>query len=245
MNFSIARDFALQLDSQDKLASFKEAFVFSDPSLIYFDGNSLGVMPKAAQEKSRQIVDEQWGSDLIRGWNKGWWEAPDRVGDKIGRLIGAAPGQTIVTDTVSLNLFKLATAALTHQPNKKRIITDTFNFPSDLYILQGIQHLLSDSLRSTQYEILRVAYCVRMAMMTITSTEKQPLIALANTARQRAYVPYSKYRVGAAVRRLPGELRCASLASFPPPHPGGELRLPALGLLNYPKVLGDWVRQEP
>ncbi len=151
MNFSTERDFALQLDSQDKLASFKEAFVISDPSLVYFDGNSLGMMPKVAQEKSRQIVDEQWGKDLIRGWNKGWWDAPTRVGDKIGQLIGAAAGQTLVGDTVSVNLFKLATSALTLQPNKTRIITDTFNFPSDLYILQGIDQTLGN-----RHEIIRI-----------------------------------------------------------------------------------------
>ncbi len=141
--FNTALSFAQQLDSQDPLASYREQFVLADPNLIYFDGNSLGMMPKVAQERSRQIVDEQWGKDLIRGWNKGWWDAPSRVGDKIGTLIGAAPGQTLVTDTVSINLFKLAAAALTLQPNRKRIITDTFNFPSDLYILQGIQNLLS------------------------------------------------------------------------------------------------------
>jgi len=151
MNFSTARDFALQLDSQDKLASFKEAFVISDPSLVYFDGNSLGMMPKVAQEKSRQIVDEQWGKDLIRGWNKGWWDAPSRVGDKIGQLIGAAAGQTLVGDTVSVNLFKLATSALSLQPNRTRIITDTFNFPSDLYILQGINQTLGN-----RHEIIRI-----------------------------------------------------------------------------------------
>ncbi|MFM8425226.1 MAG: kynureninase, partial [Chloroflexota bacterium] len=133
------------------LASFKEAFVISDPSLVYFDGNSLGMMPKAAQVKSRQIVDEQWGKDLIRGWNKGWWDAPTRVGDKIGQLIGAAAGQTLVGDTVSVNLFKLATSALTLQPNKTRIITDTFNFPSDLYILQGIDQTLGN-----RHEIIRI-----------------------------------------------------------------------------------------
>jgi kynureninase len=144
-NFSSSPDFAQQLDRQDELASFREQFVFNDPDLIYLDGNSLGMLPKAAQERSRQIVDEQWGTDLIRGWNKGWWEAPRRVGDKIGQIIGAANGQTVVGDTVSLNLFKLATAALTLQPGKTRIITDKFNFPSDLYILQGITQLLSPS----------------------------------------------------------------------------------------------------
>jgi kynureninase len=143
MNFSSSKDFALQLDSNDKLASYRDQFLIHDLNLIYLDGNSLGMMPKVAQEKAKQIVDEQWGKDLIRGWNKGWWEAPQRVGDKIGKLIGASEGQVLVSDTVSINLFKLATSALTLQPNKKRIITDTFNFPSDLYILQGIKNLLS------------------------------------------------------------------------------------------------------
>jgi len=140
--FSPSPDFAQQLDSQDPLAAYRDQFVITDPDLVYFDGNSLGRMPKASAARAKQIVDEEWGHDLIRGWNKGWWDAPTRIGDKIGQLIGAAPGQTIVSDTTSINLFKLATAALIYQPNKKRIITDTFNFPSDLYILQGIQNLL-------------------------------------------------------------------------------------------------------
>jgi kynureninase len=142
-NFSPSLDFVQQLDSQDPLASYRDQFVITDLNLIYLDGNSLGRMPKVAQERARQVTEEEWGHDLIRGWNKGWWEAPQRVGEKIGRLIGAAEGQTLVSDTVSVNLFKLATSALTLQPNRKRIITDTFNFPSDLYILQGIKHLLS------------------------------------------------------------------------------------------------------
>jgi kynureninase len=144
MDFSPALDFARQLDEQDPLASYREQFVIADPDLIYLDGNSLGMMPKAAQDTAHHAVDEQWGKDLIRGWNKGWWDAPRRVGDKIGELIGAAAGQTLICDTVSINLFKLATAALTLQPGKTRIITDTFNFPSDLYVLQGIQQNLGN-----------------------------------------------------------------------------------------------------
>jgi kynureninase len=158
MIFSPSRDFAFQLDSQDKLASCRDQFLIPDPDLIYFDGNSLGMMPKAAQVKAKEVVEEQWSRDLIRGWNKGWWEAPSRIGDKIGKIIGAAEGQTLVSDTVSLNLFKLATSALTLQPHRKRIITDTFNFPSDLYILQGIKHLLShgglDTLRDNRASLL-------------------------------------------------------------------------------------------
>jgi kynureninase len=168
--FSPSLDFAKHLDSQDPLASYREQFVITDPDLIYLDGNSLGRMPKSAAERAKQIVDEEWGHELIRGWNKGWWDAPSRVGDKIGALIGAAEGQTLVSDTVSLNLFKLATAALTLQINRKRIITDTLNFPSDLYILQGIKKLLDaespspfqregrgEGPRNTQYEILRIS----------------------------------------------------------------------------------------
>ncbi|MCC6260337.1 MAG: kynureninase [Anaerolineales bacterium] len=150
-DFSITLDFAKQLDADDKLASFRDLFLLHDPNLIYLDGNSLGVLPKSAQQKAREVVDEQWGKDLIRGWNKGWWEAPVRIGDKLGQIIGASAGQVLVTDSVSLNLFKLATSALTLQPNKKRIITDTFNFPSDLYILQGINQNLGNG-----HEIIRI-----------------------------------------------------------------------------------------
>ena len=143
--FNSSRSFALQLDQQDPLASSREQFVITDPNLIYLDGNSLGRMPKASAERAKQIVDDEWGSDLIRGWNKGWWDAPARLGDKIGQLIDAAPGQVMVSDTTSINLFKLAMAALTYQPEKKRIITDTLNFPSDLYVLQGCAQLLTPS----------------------------------------------------------------------------------------------------
>lgn len=140
--FNTSLPFAQQLDSQDPLAASRDQFVITDPDLIYFDGNSLGRMPKASAERAKQIVDEEWGHDLIRGWNKGWWDAPARIGDKIGQLIGAAPGQVIVSDTTSINLFKLVMSALTYQPQKKRIITDTLNFPSDLYILQGCVEIL-------------------------------------------------------------------------------------------------------
>ena len=150
-NFSAARLYAQQLDSQDLLASYREQFVINDPDLIYLDGNSLGRMPRAVIERMQKAVEDEWGTDLIRGWNKGWWEAPARIGEKIASLLGAANGQVIVNDQTSLNLYKLATAALTLQPDRKRIITDTFNFPSDLYILQGIVKLLGE-----RHEIIRV-----------------------------------------------------------------------------------------
>ena len=151
INFSPSPEFAAQLDQQDTLARYREQFVANDPDLIYLDGNSLGRLAKPVIERMKQAVEEEWGTDLIRGWNKGWWESPKRIGDKIGTLVGAAPDQVLVGDQTSINLFKLATAALRLQLQRKRIITDTFNFPSDLYILQGIVKLLGD-----RHEILRV-----------------------------------------------------------------------------------------
>lgn len=191
--FSPSLSFAQELDSLDPLASYREQFVITDPDLIYLDGNSLGRMPKAAAERAKQVIDKEWGQDLIRGWNKGWWEAPTRIGDKIGKLIGAEAGQVIVTDTVSSNLFKLATAALTHQPDKKRIITDTFNFPSDLYILQGIQHLLSDSIRSTQHEVIRIGASDNDITPNITElesviNENTALVTLSHVVFKSGYI---------------------------------------------------------
>lgn len=150
-NFSSSFDFTKQLDQQDALASYREQFVANDPDLIYLDGNSLGRLPKSVIERMKKAVEEEWGTELIRGWNQGWWQAPARIGNKIASLLGAAEGQVIAGDQTSINLFKLATAALTLQPQKKRIITDTFNFPSDLYILQGINNLLGN-----HYEIVRI-----------------------------------------------------------------------------------------
>lgn len=199
MKFSSSLDFAQQLDSQDPLASYREQFVITDPDLIYLDGNSLGRMPKSAAERAKQIVDEEWGHDLIRGWNKGWWEAPSRVGDKIGQLIGAAQGQVLVSDTVSINLFKLATAALTFQPNKKRIVTDAFNFPSDLYILQGIQHLLSPSpfqgegWGEGQYEVIRIGaiddgITPNIAALESAINENTALVTLSHVVFKSGYL---------------------------------------------------------
>ncbi len=150
-NFSPSLDFAKQLDQQDPLESFRAQFVITDPDLIYFDGNSLVRLPKATAERMRHVVEWEWGADLIRGWNQNWWQAPVRIGEKIAGLVGAAPGQVIVCDLVSINLFKLVAAALTLRPERTRIITDTLNFPSDLYILQGLVNLLGK-----RHEIVRI-----------------------------------------------------------------------------------------
>ena len=147
----LSRELAVELDRNDPLASFRNQFQISDPDLIYLDGNSLGRLPKAVVAPAADAVQDGWGSNLIRGWNKGWWEAPHRIGEKIASVLGAGAGQVIVSDQTSLNLFKLAAAALQARPHRTRIVTDTLNFPSDLYILQGLVRLLGD-----RHEIVRV-----------------------------------------------------------------------------------------
>ena len=141
---TIATDaaYAARLDTQDPLAHFRERFVITDPNLIYMDGNSLGRLPQTTLPLANDILTRQWGSRLIRSWNEEWFTAPERVGAKIARLIGAQPDEVIVADSTSVNLFKLAVAALRFQTGRPRILTDTLNFPSDLYVLQGAVDLL-------------------------------------------------------------------------------------------------------
>lgn len=137
--FSPARSFALTLDAADPLARFRAEFDLADPDLRYMDGNSLGRLPLKTAARLQKITADEWGRNLIRGWNTGWYEAPARIGDKIGQLIGAAPGQVIVSDSTSVNLYKLAHAALQILAARPKIITDRLNFPSDIYILQGLR----------------------------------------------------------------------------------------------------------
>ncbi len=135
-------EYALRLDAGDELSQFREEFVVPEPDLIYLDGNSLGRLPRRTAEHLETAVSDGWGRDLIRGWNAGWYDAPSRIGDRIGRLIGAGNGQVVVSDSTSVNLFKLVMAALSLHPGRERIVSDVLNFPSDLYVLQGCIHLL-------------------------------------------------------------------------------------------------------
>lgn len=130
-------DRARRLDAADPLAPFRSRFVLPDPSLIYLDGNSLGRLPTASAARLQQEIQQEWAEQLIRGWNRGWYEAPERIGERIAPLIGAAPGQVVVSDSTSVNLYKLVHAALALRPDRHRIVSSTFNFPTDLYVVQG------------------------------------------------------------------------------------------------------------
>ncbi len=141
MNFATDAAFAKKMDAQDELAAFRRRFVITEPDLIYLDGNSLGRQPQASIPLLQEMISAQWGSRLIRGWNEGWMALQEQIGDKIARLLGADADEVIIADSTSVNLFKLALAAVQAQPDRHKIITDDLNFPSDLYILQGVARL--------------------------------------------------------------------------------------------------------
>lgn len=145
-----SRDDAEALDRDDKLRGFRERFEIPD-GLIYLDGNSLGALPRKAPEHVAEVVREEWGKDLIAGWNAhGWITAPQRAGAKIARLIGAKSQEVIGADSVSVNIFKLAAAALKMRPGRKVIVSEKGNFPTDLYMLQGLAEFAGAELRAVE-----------------------------------------------------------------------------------------------
>ena len=114
----------------------KSLFTIPD-GMIYLDGNSLGPLPVAAADRVGRMISEEWGKHLIKGWNvAGWMTQPRRVGDRIGRLIGAADGTVVVGDTLSIKVYQALASALALNPSRRVILSDTGNFPSDLYIAE-------------------------------------------------------------------------------------------------------------
>jgi kynureninase len=136
--FSADPSYAQALDAADPLASFRDRFVQQDRDLIYLDGNSLGPLPVRTQARIAEVVDQDWGVGLVRSWEK-WIQLPTEAGNMVGEhLVGAAPGQVLVCDSVTVNLYKLACAALDARPGRDVIVTDDDNFPTDRYVLEGI-----------------------------------------------------------------------------------------------------------
>jgi kynureninase len=133
---------ARALDAADPLRGFRDRFVLPH-GIIYLDGNSLGILPKATIARQRDVVEEEWGSELIRSWNsRGWIDAPQRIGAQIARLIGARPHEVIVADSVSVNLFKLLVSATALSPDRPQILSEGGNFHTDLHIASGAAELL-------------------------------------------------------------------------------------------------------
>ena len=138
----IDRQHCEDLDRRDPLARFRDRFVLPE-GVIYLDGNSLGPLLKSVPERLRQVVGGEWGEGLIRSWNAARWiDLPQRVGDKIAPLIGAEPGEVVAADSTSVNLFKLLSAALALQRGRPVILSERDNFPTDLYVAQGVRDQL-------------------------------------------------------------------------------------------------------
>jgi kynureninase len=132
------RDDCASLDAQDPLAPVRERFRLPD-GVTYLDGNSLGALSGSARRRLLEITDEGWGERLIAGWFEGGWlQAPTRVGDRIGPMVGAAPGQVLVSDTTTSNLFKLASAALALHPDRSAVVVPQDDFPTDRYVVAGL-----------------------------------------------------------------------------------------------------------
>lgn len=130
-------DRARQLDAADPLAAYRERFFVGDDTLIYLDGNSLGRLPLVTADHLLEVIQQQWGGDLIESWGNSWWQLAGRIGDEIAPLIGAAPGSVVVADSTSVCLYKLALGAMRATSDRNVVITDESNFPTDRYVLSA------------------------------------------------------------------------------------------------------------
>ncbi len=138
---SIDRATCADLDAADPLASFRERFALPD-GVVYLDGNSLGALPRATSAHVERVIAEEWGTGLIRSWNTaGWFDKPLVLGDRIAPLIGAGTGEVVLGDSTSASLFQVAMAAARLRPDRRVIVSERGNFPTDLYILESVQAL--------------------------------------------------------------------------------------------------------
>jgi len=133
---------ATTLDAADHLRPFADRFVPTDPDLIYLDGNSLGRLPAATVGHVQEVVDREWGTELIRSWPDRWWDLADKTGSQIAPLVGADPTEVIVADSTTVAILKLTVAALNARPGRGRIVTDDLNFPTDLYATEAAADLV-------------------------------------------------------------------------------------------------------
>jgi len=166
----IDRAHCAALDTEDQLAFARARFDVPEGT-VYLDGNSLGALPKETAGRIDEVIRTQWGRDLITGWNKhGWVDLPRRLGAKLAKLIGAAADEVVICDSTSLNVFKLLSAALALRPERQIILSDTGNFPTDLYMAQGLAQLLGKAHRlelvAPEQIIDRIAPDVAVVMLT-------------------------------------------------------------------------------
>jgi len=160
------------MDAQDPLRPLRELFTLPE-GVIYLDGNSLGVLPKATAQRVARAINEEWGQGLIRSWNSaGWIELPQRLGNKIASLVGAKAGEVVATDSTSINLYKVLSAALTiareKAPHRKVVVSERSNFPTDLYIAQALCKEHGLQLRLVEDERIEGALGADTAVLMLT-----------------------------------------------------------------------------
>jgi kynureninase len=187
-------------DAADTLAPLREQFELP-PGIIYLDGNSLGAMPRTASARVAQVVNQEWAQGLIRSWNDaGWIDLPARVGAKIGRLIGAADNEVVATDSTSVNLFKVLAAALRIQakrrPERNLIVSERDNFPTDLYVAQGLADLLNGDAGSG-YQMLLVDGAEELE----AAIKRDPALVMLTQVNYRSGRIHDMAAVTARVRR--------------------------------------------
>ncbi len=184
---TLSLEYARELDHDDVLECYRDEFVVEDPNLIYLDGNSLGRLPRATVERMREVVEREWGERLIRGWNEGWFTAPQRVGAKIAAIIGAREDEVIVGDSTSVNLFKVIVAALQANPGRHKVLTDDLNFPSDIYVMQSAVKLLGPDYR---LEIVHSVDGITVGSEALARAidRETALVALTHTAFKSGFV---------------------------------------------------------
>ncbi len=169
---AITQQHCQALDAQDPLRALRDQFQLP-PGVIYLDGNSLGVLPKTTAARVADVVTREWGADLIQSWNKNHWFAlPQTVGDKIARLIGAAPSEVVAADTTSINLYKVLSAALNiaalDAPERRQIVSERSNFPTDLYIAEAICKERGLALLLVEPEDIAAALTPEVAVLMLT-----------------------------------------------------------------------------
>jgi len=167
----VTLDEATKLDAADPLASARKRFVLPD-GVIYLDGNSLGALPAAAAEALANAAERQWGEDLIASWNKhGWIDWPTRIAAKLAPIVGAKPSELLIADSTSVCLFKLLAAALRARPGKRTVLTQRRNFPTDLYVAQGLAEMLGLTLTAVPAEDVLAAIDGDTAVVTLTHVD--------------------------------------------------------------------------